>query len=1515
MLSRIRVVAIVLAAVASLLPASASAQFGSRVLSQVNNVFLPAPREIRRQVAEAERAIAEENYSDAVEALGAILADTTTEDYFLEATAEEGTKTSLKAEAQRLLGTMPPRGRRQYEDRFGAEARRMYQDAVVSGDLRTLADITRMYFHTDAGHAATMLLGRYRLDEGRPLAAAMCFKRLADSSAAGGFEPQLSILLAQCWQMTGQTKAAQRVLTDLKERLPNARLRIGDREVGLFDDDSEALVWLAKMVPTELEGHQADAAQWLVYRGDPARNASSKGAMPISNLRWRVWTVNDHADEKRAREIYKQYRDRDVPALPAFQPLAVRNLVLMRTPERMMAVDFTTGKRVWEYPWYESQLEAGGSQTVGASGSLVDDKLNQRLFEDAIYGQIASDGQSAYVLDKLPFARANRTSGRVILMPGGGVQRQDNSDSNELVALDLKSQGKLRWIVGGESGGDEPKLAGAFFLGPPLPILGQLYVLAEFNGEIRLVVLDARSGELDWAQQLALLEGQNVLYDPTRRLAGATPSFADGVLICPTSAGAVVAVDVANRSLLWGHQYKQDTIDPRFRRVPSIRQRAVGDRWSDATATISAGRVILTPVESNEMLCLDLLTGRSLWESNVARDDKLFVAGVHDDLAIVVAKDSVRAINLGTSKEQWKTTLDGAPSGRGFISDGFYYQPTTASTIYKINLDDGAVPSGQDSENPARTDGILGNLVCYKDEVISQGFDNEMNPQLTVYYQHDALRGKVKQALQTNPHDSWALARQGELLQGDGRLIEAIEAFREAYRYDDSEEHRALLVEAIIAALTSDFPKHRQLVEESERLTRNTSWRADFLRAAAQGRQRAGELEAALRDYLELIALASVELGEESTEAALEQPEPGWQVRRQRWVRARLQELLQASQSDHQQGVDALVAEKFEAAMSARDVAELQRFVDYFPKHALASRARLALAQRLIGGEQQLEAELVLAGLRRGDVADAAAATALYCRLLEHTGPVWEAAQAYRDLARNWGDVVCLAGRTGRQLAAAVDPHSPAGELLANVSRWNRGDAEVSASAYAGQQNNTYQRIYPVNIPQWDLGSGDRMRVRIDQQRQELILCRADGTELARVSSARDDKINAFPNYSLVHAKGIGHLLVVSLGFEIVAVDVAEAQNDPANAVVWRFNLASIAAGGRSGIPLINATSRINPWGDTYYLPTDPLRRPFGQIASLSEAGVCFQFGQRLICLDPLTGQEIWSRNGFPEGCDVFGDERFVFAIPPNGSSAAVYSTSDGSLLGSRTLNDEQHRWATHGRNLLAWSEQGESLELQLIDLWTGDVLFKRSYAQGTKASIVDHHEVAVYETDGRFTMFRLQDGKERFSITLAAEPRLASIYVQRRAEQYLLMTNRPVTSPLPDTNVQGAPGGFYAPLVNGSLYAIESDSGKPRWSAPVAVEQYGLPLDQPTDTPLFVFLRHLNSTAPGAARPTRTSVLGIDVRDGGVILSDESPAMTSSYSIVGDVENQSVKLSLTGRSYTLQFAKKKATPPASAGG
>src|SRR5262249_54330670 len=150
---------------------------------------------------------------------------------------------------------------------------------------------------------------------------------------------------------------------------------------------------------------------------------------------------------------------------------------------------------------------------IGNIDPLHNPGLIERFWQDSTFGTVASDGGQVYLIDDLDISAAptNVINGQVILgnPPRGGRIIIGNSgvetgkSFNKLAAYDLQTQGKLKWTVGGQSGEDEPQLAGAYFLGPPLPLEGKLYVLAEMkSSEIKLCVLDAKTGKLDWAQQV-----------------------------------------------------------------------------------------------------------------------------------------------------------------------------------------------------------------------------------------------------------------------------------------------------------------------------------------------------------------------------------------------------------------------------------------------------------------------------------------------------------------------------------------------------------------------------------------------------------------------------------------------------------------------------------------------------------------------------------------------------------------------------------------------------------------------------------------------------------------------------------------------------------------------------------------------------------------------------------------------------------------------------------------------------
>jgi len=134
---------------------------------RVRGIFPPPDRTLLRLLGKAGQLVDQHRYAEAVRCLGAIL--DSPEDHFFQPDKSGPVHRSLKSEAQRLLGQMPRQGRELYELQYGVRARQLLIDAAVAGDAFELADVSRRFFHTQAGYEATLLLALYHLNEGRPL--------------------------------------------------------------------------------------------------------------------------------------------------------------------------------------------------------------------------------------------------------------------------------------------------------------------------------------------------------------------------------------------------------------------------------------------------------------------------------------------------------------------------------------------------------------------------------------------------------------------------------------------------------------------------------------------------------------------------------------------------------------------------------------------------------------------------------------------------------------------------------------------------------------------------------------------------------------------------------------------------------------------------------------------------------------------------------------------------------------------------------------------------------------------------------------------------------------------------------------------------------------------------------------------------------------------------------------------------------------------------------------------------
>ena len=125
----------------------------------------------------------------------------------------------------------------------------------------------------------------------------------------------------------------------------------------------------------------------------------------------------------------------------------------------------------------------------------------------------------------------------------------------------------------------------------------------------------------------------------------------------------MVAVDLTTRTLRWGYQFNRTDVSQYGNRGAGFRQpfqsiQTVNNvsRWLDSTTTIADGCVVLTPPESSQLHCLDLLSGKARW-SPIPRDEMLFVACIHKGKIILVGRNRLKAVNLADGKPAWKNDL------------------------------------------------------------------------------------------------------------------------------------------------------------------------------------------------------------------------------------------------------------------------------------------------------------------------------------------------------------------------------------------------------------------------------------------------------------------------------------------------------------------------------------------------------------------------------------------------------------------------------------------------------------------------------------------------------------------------------------------------------------------------------------------------------------------------------------------------------------------------------------------
>jgi len=1468
------------------------------------NVFPVADRGLLLLLSKARQLVQQERFAEAVQCLGAIL--DAPEDAFFRSGEKTDLYPGLKAEAQAMLGRLPRQGRELYELQYGARARQMLTAAAAAGDAAGLAEVSRRYFHTRAGYEATLLLGLYHWNHGSPLAGALTLKRLKDSAPmAEEFEPGLSLALAACWLRSGAAEKSQALLDELKARFPLVSVKIGGNEVPIAGTAAK-LLGAGGQSPgagRALEG-------WLMPRGNPARNAPTAASAPLLSVGWRVPTAEHPYVESLLGLIQQANREQDRWALPAAQPLVVEDLVLMRTARNLLAVDFTTGKRVWEVPGddpFESLADSPsfpGSSDGAAFGYPagvafdLQSSLRFRLWGDATFGTLTSDGQRVYAVEDLSLD-LGAASARAMFMPSRRPLPTDPRPYNRLAAYEVRS-GKLVWHLGGSPEELGLPQAGTFFLGPPLPVGSQLFVIAEQKGDIRLLTLEAKTGSVAWTQQLgAVDQDRDILQDPLRRVSGVSPSYADGVLVCPTSNKSVVAMEPAARSLLWGYVYQrgepaQARNAPVFFGMTNPSDPEPATRWAQTTAILAEGRVVAAPVDSAEVHCLSLIDGKLLWRQ--PRQEDLYVACVHQGKVVLVGARAMRALKLSDGTPAWEAKSLSFPpgalaSGTGFLSGDRYYVPLSTGEVAAVDVVAGRIAHA----HPSRRGVVPGNLVCAGGRVISQRADA-----VEQFFQLDALRQQVDERLSARPEDPEALAQRGEILWDEGKLSEAIACFRRAGELAPGPNVRALLRDALFAGLRSDFARYRDAGEEIRRLIDEPRQLATYDRLMAEGFEQAKQHRSAWQHYLKLM-----DLDRQGRE--METVDRSHSIRRDRWIQVRLAALREGAPPAVRAEMDREAQSRLDAAAKEGSPDGLQRFLDYFGAQPASERARQLLVARLREGRRWLPAELVLRSMARpADRQAQGAAWAELAAMLREAKAVSDAAACYARLGREFRDVVCREGKTGGQLLEGLPADDPVRALVKTPASWPTGQIVVERKPQAKTPPMAY---YSAIVPYQDTRGPFFSDVTVQLHQNPPKLSAVDGWGRERWSMGVSDLMRqeSFPMSSaFLRATVRDHLLLLSIGFKIVALDTLAGADGGQPKVLW---VADLEEPGRAAVRRVRGRGAAFPGQRMAGLsPFGAAQFPANIPAFLSPQLVCYQRFQNLHGVDPVSGETLWVREDLRPDSTVFGDDQYVFVLPPEQSVATVLRAGDGTLVGTRPV--PAVRPATLGRLVVGWRPEAEHAVLELVDPLQDRRLWQLQFSRDAKIYPLEHEAVGIFEPAGKFVLVDLADGRKIIEAELGPQEGMSDLQVLRSPGQTLVVVNGADRRNRAGRQYYGLQGVPSVHVGRAKIYAFDAQ-GKPLWKEPVVVQNQYLVLSQPPHLPALIFACGIQERRLTTMGSPKVSILAVDKRTGQVVQPKETFEGLSHFRLAGDPEKKAIEIHLQREVVTLRFTDQPWEPPA----
>ena len=1364
-----------------------------------------------------------------------------------------------------LLRRLGPVGRQQYRAQQEAAAKAVLEQVVESGRTDALREVVVRYCPLRQGLTALRYLAAQSLDQGRPHTALSASRRILR-------HPLLS---------DAERKSAQRGL-EVARRLMGQLAGAGQGEAAKADDTQ----------PEELP----DIATLVPFRGKPL------WAIPVAVGDGTANAISDALHEHTLQSIPRVLRAR---------PIVAGEDVLIRAAGQIQRVDVQTGNVQWELAASTSATSAGTRINNNLSmQSLMARNLAKELQIDTVATQLHLTLNARQENRSLVYVESTPQTTLPHLRQGAAIRVRAVGPFGNRVVVPTKNRiahssletGQTDWVFSGreffaeEEGiaSSDEELERVYFLGPPTSVDDLFCGMAQVGQSIRLYALTA-DGQLAW--QTTLCEtGRELQQSVDWRFLSCPVVPAGGVLLCPTSTGIVVGFDPVTRTPLWARRYLRDDVvevsDILIKRQGPSVTRQWWRCWRELAAKpVSVNgepHVVLASPDRRGLSLLNALTGEEAWHWRV--NEPLSLITVTTKHAVFAEPNRLTGLNLKTGEAAWQTAVPEI-TGRGYIANGstkggqksmqdFYVFPSQDRRLNAVRLADGSLlRTALADASPA------GNLERVGNVVIEQTADRITAWRMLSAYRDDSKSdpATVAESLATAGQLASAADRWQELLSSDDESVATASLRRKV----EQRYWQALLswleVEPVARELIA--PKLRELSGESG-VRRQIELSHSLARSLAASEDRVVALERFFQ---------TLNLNPAGDEAVCSPGMPLRMVRHDRLLQGELLDLVPKgnAEADAVTELRSRFYEQLQQAQSSPDPFAAQRLAELLNAHPWA--ATLRLDEKAEVGRTFLQKQISLLQLTESDEVAVAA------RALERLADLYGGRSHELDaIASTLRLVDRLSGNLNaktRDLLAAPDGIPERDVLLKRLeqSRWDglTASAEtLSGSAYASK----FVRV----AVECETGSlFDRLEVavtsRVQNNRRTIRFC-GDGEAGAWKLDIPVPQTAASRAFMMPRGWGIGHLLILELGGELLAISPYSRNGTPKPALVWSRDIIEgnrlASSQIRKGIPGFQLAA-LN------YL--DPFDRPMAVTGPVRSGYLCVQTRGRLLCFDTLTGKQFWERFGLPAAAVVSGDAETVFLIDTQRGQVEHLRVIDGAAVASYSLpgfgkSGKPAILATNGSRLLVRHGDGIDSPAEVIDLKTGQVAW--SLPKGTRHLFqADVDTLGYLSGEGELVLCKLASGTEVSRMKPDLPDTVDGIECVRDRLRWFIAIHSVKNATAPAVRYASV-----APL-NGPLIAISRTDGRVLWQEYVKDAQ--LPLVQHGTVPILVLAwTQQSKRVPANQRILDTIYHLIDKRTGKTIQQGQKVGKDAAFLIEPDPAGRRVEIQTDQRTFRVEFSE-----------